>query len=159
VTVSVRLLLPCITAVQDQELYADLLAPHYKADIWCETWQNGVGALPNFCKPTYAENTFNIETYTVDGYTMGDTSDHSKVAFVADSDVVCVGDINRTEAQAKRGGGTVCFAVAAVHEQLAADAVHWTEPPRGGCAAAAGAAATSPAAAAATAVSGDGTAA
>jgi hypothetical protein len=33
----------------------------------------GVGPLQNFCKPTYKHNTFNIETYTVAGYTMDET--------------------------------------------------------------------------------------
>ena len=36
----------------------------------CCVWCAGAGNLDNFCTPKYKENTFNIYSYEVAGYTM-----------------------------------------------------------------------------------------
>lgn len=118
----------------NNELYSALVAEHFGEDIWCETWMHGTGDLQNFCTPEYPENTWNIESYVVDEYTMAQNKDHSKIAVLPASGTFCVGDINRASTQYKRGGGTACFSAPTIASQVMAEAVHYTVAPRGGCA-------------------------
>lgn len=111
------------------------MAPNFDEDIYTETWLNGADDLQNFCKPQYKQNTYNIESYVVAGYTMDENKDHSKFAILPSSNTLCVGDINRQSTQYKRGGGTVCFSAESMVKQINAKLTKWTVPPRGGCAA------------------------
>ena len=69
----------------------------------------GAGQLPNFCPPQYTHGTYNIESYTLGGFTIGNTKDHSKLAIVDDGKTFCIGGINRMTSQEKR-----CVAARAV---------------------------------------------
>jgi deoxyribonuclease-2 len=105
------------------ELYADLVAEAYKADLEVETWRSGTGGrLSSFCTNSSAgyETSYNVwqvwEVNIVDpnGYLVGSwvgTQDHSKWAVsstASSASVACIGDINRMCSQEYRGGGTVC---------------------------------------------------
>jgi len=93
----------------NQELYEDLVAPYYSSDMLVETWQNGVGKLPSYCKPDYQYNVMNIQdVQLVNGISWKETADHSKWAITMTNNYTCIGDINRVSGQLKRGGGTVC---------------------------------------------------
>jgi len=118
----------------NSDLYSALVAPYYNEDIWVESWLNGAGDLENYCKPTYKQNTYNIETYTVLEYAMNEGNDHSKFAVLPSSKTLCIGDINRQSGQFKRGGGTACFTATSLFSQLYAKMSYWTTAPRGGCA-------------------------
>jgi hypothetical protein len=51
--------------------------------------------------------------------TWTESQDHAKWAVALDnSNVACIGDINRMTSQEKRGGGTVCFESAALANAL-----------------------------------------
>ena len=65
--------------------------------------------MPNFCKPDYAYNTLNIESYSLGGFTIANTKDHSKVSIVKNGKHVCIGGINRMDAQEKRSAPSLSF--------------------------------------------------
>ena len=99
----------------NKQLYEDLVAPTFKMDLACETWQDGVDQMPSYCKPDYANDVENVQYVELPGKgapaRWKHTVDHSKWcvgANAAKGHVACIGDINRMSSQAKRGGGTVC---------------------------------------------------
>lgn len=67
-------------------------------------WLAGVNPLANFCPPEYEHGTYNIEHYSLGGFTIGNTKDHSKMAIVNNGRTVCIGGINRMESQEGRYG-------------------------------------------------------
>lgn len=92
------------------ELYKDWVAPVLDVDLMVETWRNGPGKLPSDCSTK--NKVFNVKM--IDDhepeFSFKTTMDHSKwaVSKSAEMDWICVGDINRSEHQLIRGGGTVC---------------------------------------------------
>ena len=94
------------------DLWGDVVAPGLPANMRTETWQNGDGGkLPDYCSPTYNYSATNITNIAMrDGVSWKETQDHSKWG-VSDSEgrTVCIGDINRQESQADRGGGALCY--------------------------------------------------
>lgn len=96
----------------DQDLYESFLAPYFNTPLLAETWQNGGGALPSFCTPTYPYDVENVLNVTLGGLTWPETKDHSKwcVSYGGSSANTwsCIGDINRQEGQEGRAGGTAC---------------------------------------------------
>lgn len=95
-----------------QDLYEGLVCPTFQINIAVESWMNGVGPLPSYCKGTsFLYNVVNIRQMSIMGNTWTETKDHSKwaVATTPGSIVTCIGGINRQEGQESRGGGTVCF--------------------------------------------------
>ncbi|KNC46493.1 deoxyribonuclease II family protein [Thecamonas trahens ATCC 50062] len=97
----------------DMDLYEDLVAPTLGSDLYVESWQNGVGKLPTYCRPQYPYNVYNIATMAVGTPSGGEimwkeTQDHSKWAVTVTDQFVCIGGINRQHGQRVRGGGTLC---------------------------------------------------
>lgn len=98
-----------------RDLYADLVAPHFRDGFAVESWPNGPGKMNSSCShpPAVVEN---VDSVRLEGFFYPPVSfttrhDHSKWAVSLDGDfpVVCVGDINRMETQRKRAGGTACM--------------------------------------------------
>ncbi|ESO93151.1 hypothetical protein LOTGIDRAFT_206546 [Lottia gigantea] len=90
-----------------QDLYSSLVAPHYKADMWTETWQNGQDKLPSNCTSSF--KVLNVKWIKFqENVQFEEEKDHSKWG-VTSNGYVCIGDINRMGTQFRRGGGTVCF--------------------------------------------------
>ncbi|VDK43595.1 unnamed protein product [Gongylonema pulchrum] len=95
--------------LEKAHVYSDLIAPQMRISIYTETWMNGAGDLPSRCATQY--KVINIEKLNIGGTAFANSHDHSKWAVAMDSSepVLCIGDINRQDSQAKRGGGAVCF--------------------------------------------------
>lgn len=106
----------------DKDIYEDLISPAFGVDLFTETWQNGVGKLPDYKKgrggKTYSVT--NIDKVTLkDAGSWDSTQDHSKWAVSSDHQVFCVADKNRQHGQRKRGGGAICIKDAQIGEQMA----------------------------------------
>jgi len=104
-----------------KDLYEGLVASHFKKAFITETWQNGAGKLPTWCKGKAHQYTVeNADKVKFPG-TNGDwdeSNDHSKWAVSEDGKTFCVGDINRQTGQEKRGGGTICIENAHIAKQM-----------------------------------------
>lgn len=97
--------------LDDQFLYENIVAPHFKTGLVAETWRNGATSnkMPSFCPPSHTFNVSNAAVVGLNPYTWKQTKDHSKwVVSPKEAQVACVGDINRQFSQSHRGGGTVC---------------------------------------------------
>ena len=90
------------------------------AGLEVQSWLNGWNPLPSSCPPQSMYESLNIRHMYIReaGSGWNTTVDHSKWAITipepssrADGAVtgVCIGDINRMQAQSFRGGGAVCF--------------------------------------------------
>ncbi|XP_034664677.1 plancitoxin-1 [Drosophila subobscura] len=102
------------------ELYADVVAPALDVSLFVEAWRDGAGNLANRCDSS--DKVFNVESVADLELSVNfkTTQDHSKWAVsrptgillyhwrVGGGDWICVGDINRQQAQLGRGGGTLC---------------------------------------------------
>jgi len=101
----------------DKDLYNDLVGPALNEDIDVETWER-VKAIPPERKTGETHEVVNMQGVNLTPleipYAWAEYNDHAKLA-ISDADNppgsrwVCVGDINFTDAQEKRGGGTVAF--------------------------------------------------
>ncbi|XP_049806223.1 plancitoxin-1 isoform X1 [Schistocerca nitens] len=96
-----------------EDLYADLVAPNLKSDLFVESWQNGEGKLPSECQSDFIVENIAAVTCNTGKSQVAEfhsSKDHSKWTVTSNSSNpwVCIGDINRMESQKKRGGGTVC---------------------------------------------------
>jgi len=96
------------------DLYSKLITPALKTDIYVETWMNGEASnkMPTYCAGSkYPYSVINVAQVSVkDSISWPETADHSKWAISTGraSATFCVGDINRQDSQANRGGGMVC---------------------------------------------------
>ncbi|XP_069055154.1 deoxyribonuclease-2-alpha isoform X3 [Lepisosteus oculatus] len=97
----------------DDDLYVAWVAPSLGADLLVQFWQRSAGVRPSNCSLGY--RVLNVEGLDPGGAgPFRSTLDHSKWAASAgagpgdEEGWVCVGDINRDEAEERRGGGTVC---------------------------------------------------
>jgi len=109
------------TKAWDQDLYEDLVQTQYQLGMWIETWRNGADAdkMPNFCTPNYTYDSINILSLSFNSaISYKFTEDHSKWAITMDSNIFCIGDINRMFSQEKRAGGTVCASNDVVYQSL-----------------------------------------
>lgn len=109
------------SAKWDDELYGDLVAPHFKTSLYAETWQNGKGPIASWCEgKSHKYDVENVMSVNFPGKGFEETCDHSKwaVSSSQDSDAFCVGDINRQEGQYNRGGGTVCIEAKEFTDQM-----------------------------------------
>ncbi|XP_067304092.1 deoxyribonuclease-2-alpha isoform X2 [Pseudorasbora parva] len=98
------------------DLYHSWVAPSLQSDLLVQFWRRSTGLLPSDCSPSW--EVLNIDLISPgQSITFKATEDHSKWAVsIGSSRIgsgtaggwVCVGDINRDEAEEKRGGGTVC---------------------------------------------------
>lgn len=96
------------------DLYHSWVAPSLQSDLLVQFWQRSTGVLSSNCSLTW--KVLNIQSLAPgQKFTFNSTDDHSKWAVSttaaqgAAGAWVCVGDINRNQAEEKRGGGTVCL--------------------------------------------------
>uniref|UniRef100_A0A7S1CAA6 Uncharacterized protein n=1 Tax=Bicosoecida sp. CB-2014 TaxID=1486930 RepID=A0A7S1CAA6_9STRA len=101
-----------------EDLYNQGVSPKFGDNTYVESWMNGVGPLPTYCKPQYAYNTYDIRSVNITGTQWKETQDHSKWAVLENQQVVCIGDINRQHGQLGRGGGTACFSNSEMWHQM-----------------------------------------
>lgn len=97
------------------DLYHSWVAPALQSDLLVQFWVRSTGVLPSDCSHGWSVLDITL-IKPGQSFTFKNTRDHSKWAVsakAAGSGVgggwVCVGDINRNEAEEKRGGGTVCL--------------------------------------------------
>ncbi|XP_031589554.1 deoxyribonuclease-2-alpha isoform X2 [Oreochromis aureus] len=106
----------CVTYPLDHfqtiDLYHAWVAPTLQSDLLVQFWIRSPGILPSNCSEDW--KVLNIKLLNPgQTFSFKTSQDHSKWA-VSPSETgagggwVCVGDINRDEAEEKRGGGTVC---------------------------------------------------
>ncbi|KAM3614829.1 uncharacterized protein V6R79_019556 [Siganus canaliculatus] len=93
------------------DLYHSWVAPTLQSDLLVQFWVRSTGILPSDCSGS--RTVLNIKLINPgQTFTFKTSQDHSKWAVSPKSSGggwVCVGDINRNEAEEKRGGGTVCL--------------------------------------------------
>src|SRR4051812_6073950 len=75
------------------EVYADWIAPTWKAELDVQSWLNGPHPYPSNC--TSSTKVYNIEDKEVAGLRFSTHQDHAKWAIAVSQDLVCVGDLNR----------------------------------------------------------------
>jgi deoxyribonuclease-2 len=101
----------------DKDFYNDLVGRLLNEDIDVETWER-TKAIPPEKAPGETHNVVNMQGVNLAPlaipYAWPKMNDHAKLAISNDDNPagsrwVCVGDINFTDAQEKRGGGTVAF--------------------------------------------------
>ncbi|CAL1269101.1 unnamed protein product [Larinioides sclopetarius] len=101
-----------------KDVYSSIIAPELKVDLATETWRRGSGGfLPPNCTSSYTVIDISKIKMTVrngkknEDLVFTSTEDHSKWAVSLSSSRrwICVGDMNRMESQANRGGGALCF--------------------------------------------------
>ncbi|XP_074539475.1 deoxyribonuclease-2-alpha [Halichoeres trimaculatus] len=99
----------------DNDLYHSWVAPTLQSDLLVQFWVRSTGILPSDCSLGWKVLDIKLinpgQTFTFKA-----SQDHSKWAVSTQAagsgpggGWVCVGDINRNEAEEKRGGGTVCL--------------------------------------------------
>lgn len=96
------------------------MAPSLQSDLLVQFWIRSTGILPSDCSLGW--KVLDIQLISPGGrITFKASNDHSKWAVSTTgggldgaAGWVCVGDINRNEAEEKRGGGTVCLQDATV---------------------------------------------
>ncbi|KAF7226575.1 deoxyribonuclease-2-alpha [Nothobranchius furzeri] len=99
----------------DDDLYHSWVAPTLQSDLLVQFWVRSTGILPSDCSRGW--KVLDITLINLgQTFTFKATQDHSKWAVSpkaasrgAKGGWVCVGDINRNEAEERRGGGTVCL--------------------------------------------------
>ncbi|KAM4601038.1 deoxyribonuclease-2-alpha [Polymixia lowei] len=98
------------------DLYHSWVAPTLKSDLLVQFWVRSTGILPSDCSLGW--KVLDVKLISPgQTFTFKASQDHSKWAVSAKAagrggvagGWVCVGDINRDEAEEKRGGGTVCL--------------------------------------------------
>ncbi|KAK1806716.1 hypothetical protein P4O66_005226 [Electrophorus voltai] len=99
------------------DLYHSWVAPTLQSDLLVQFWHRSTGVLSSDCSPSWT--VLNVHFISPGGQiAFKTTEDHSKWAVSAagggPGGWVCVGDINRNEAEENRGGGTVCHLNAVV---------------------------------------------
>lgn len=104
------------------DLYHSWVAPTLQSDLLVQFWVRSTGILPSDC--SHGWKVLDITLLSPgQSFTFKTSQDHSKWAVSPQAagagpngggGWVCVGDINRNQAEEKRGGGTVCVREAAV---------------------------------------------
>lgn len=106
----------------NNDLYHSWVAPSLQSDLLVQFWIRSTGVLPSDCSPSWKVLDITLIN-PGQTFTFKNSQDHSKWAVspqAAGSGArgggggggggwVCVGDINRNQAEEKRGGGTVCL--------------------------------------------------
>ena len=104
-----------------------MVAPQLRTSLFVETWMVGRGDLASDCTTDYkvfklrlfinvlksklkfkVRNVRSMRFPQSTDVAFKNSEDHSKWA-VGNDDWICIGDINRQQSQARRGGGTVCM--------------------------------------------------
>lgn len=123
-----------------RDFYNDLVAPTLKEDIEVETWERAHGNVPEEQKKGDKHKVENMQSVDLNNvgipYSWSESNDHAKLA-ISDRENpkgtdrwVCVGDINFTDAQEKRGGGTVAFKCESLWQNLVEVLESTPEPPK-----------------------------
>ena len=117
------------------DFYNDLVGPALHVDLDVETWQHdptpGTRDSDKIHK-IVVMHSVNLEPLGAP-FSWSEVFDHAKLAISDEGQRkawVCVGDINFTKAQEKRGGGTVCFQNKALWKGLSEILSAKQEPPR-----------------------------
>ncbi|KAM8870783.1 deoxyribonuclease-2-alpha isoform 2-T3 [Spinachia spinachia] len=119
----------------DHDLYHSWVAPRLGSDLLVQFWVRSTGILPSDCSLGW--KVLDVTLINPGStFTFKTSQDHSKwavspAAAGAGGGWVCVGDINRNEAEERRGGGTVCLRDPAVWKAYRAAALE-CEACRGG---------------------------
>uniref|UniRef100_A0A3Q3QM91 Deoxyribonuclease-2-alpha n=1 Tax=Monopterus albus TaxID=43700 RepID=A0A3Q3QM91_MONAL len=99
----------------DNDLYHSWVAPTLQSDLLVQFWIRSTGILHSNCSEGWKVLDITL-IHPGEAFTFKASQDHSKWAVSPQSlgqgnggGWVCVGDINRNEAEEKRGGGTVCL--------------------------------------------------
>ncbi|XP_046882449.1 deoxyribonuclease-2-alpha isoform X2 [Hypomesus transpacificus] len=91
----------------NNDLYHSWVAPTLQSNLLVQFWVRSTGILPSNC--TLGWKVLDITSLSPgQKFTYKASQDHSKWAISTKGNWVCVGDINRNQAEEKRGGGTVC---------------------------------------------------
>nr|XP_022326004.1 plancitoxin-1-like isoform X1 [Crassostrea virginica] len=96
-----------------KDLYDSLVAVELQDDLAVETWHPGCHST---CGQQKVLNVQKVEF--ANEYWFPSSVDHAKWAVTEKKEWTCIGDINRTKSQFKRGGGTMCFHHAKVANQF-----------------------------------------
>ncbi|KAM7540486.1 hypothetical protein Aperf_G00000038843 [Anoplocephala perfoliata] len=95
-----------------QDLYSDLVAPALEVSLYAETWRHTSSNLPSNCSAKFwVKNIEKLKWPDPMKIHFKSTADHAKWAVSIDEKGdkwTCFGDINRSESQFTRGGGTLC---------------------------------------------------
>ncbi|XP_061633321.1 deoxyribonuclease-2-alpha isoform X2 [Phyllopteryx taeniolatus] len=116
-------------AAFDDDLYHSWVAPALQSDLLVQFWIHSGGILPSDC--TLGWKVLDITRLSPGGLAAySNSKDHSKWAVsplpaAAGGGWLCVGDINRNEAEEKRGGGALCQRNAAVWKAYRAAALQY----------------------------------
>ncbi len=117
------------------DFYNDLVGPTLNENLDVETWEHDPTPPPEDSDKTHdvvAMNTVNLNPLGID-ISWSEEDDHAKLAISDKKETVhyvCVGDINFTIAQRKRGGGTVAFQNDALWNSLSAILESVSVPPK-----------------------------
>nr|XP_011438060.2 plancitoxin-1 isoform X1 [Crassostrea gigas] len=96
-----------------KDLYHSLVAKNLKDNLFVETWH------PNLTTNCSMYKVYDVKEVSFeDKYWFKSTIDHAKWAVTEKKDWACIGDINRSMTQFKRGGGTMCIHHAVVAKQF-----------------------------------------
>lgn len=97
-----------------KDFYNDLVGPALHENLEVETWEHG--PTPGTADSDGTHQVIPMRSVTLEPlgipFSWSEEYDHAKLAISAPTEAehwVCVGDINYTRAQEKRGGGTVAF--------------------------------------------------
>lgn len=98
------------------DLYHSWVAPTLRTDLLVQFWVHSRGILPSDCSLGWKVLDITLIN-PGQTFTFKSSNDHSKWAVSPGAagsaggggGWVCVGDINRNEAEERRGGGTVCL--------------------------------------------------
>lgn len=107
------------------DFYNDLVGPTLHEDLEVETWEHDPTPPPEDSDKTHdivAMKSVDLNPLGID-IAWGESFDHAKLAISDKKEkihYVCVGDINFTIAQRKRGGGTVAFQNEALWKSISA---------------------------------------
>ena len=107
------------------DFYNDLVGPTLNENLDVETWEHDPTPLPGDSDKVHdvvAMKSVNLNPLGID-IAWGEADDHAKLAISDRKEqihYVCVGDINFTIAQEKRGGGTVAFQCEPLWESISA---------------------------------------
>lgn len=109
----------------DDDFYNDLVGPALNENIEVETWEHDPepGTADDDHKHSVMPmKSVNLAPLGIDpSFDWSEENDHAKLAISAQKErtkYVCVGDLNFTEAQEKRSGGTVAFICPALWDAL-----------------------------------------
>lgn len=97
-------------------IFEGFMAPFWKTGFLVETW--GRPLMPSNCDSEFP--IVNVKEMGYEGLAQTESRDHSKWALGVDEkmELVCMGDLNHQESQAKRGGSFLCLQDKEVYQEF-----------------------------------------